>query len=71
MITVEVLINGVLIHKASAHRQTERHKRGDENAYLVYENGSTVYHRYEDGAIPLAKKLLETLTSDSPDGEEG
>lgn len=58
MITVAILINGQPIMARSAVN------KGDVNdGYTRYEvdDGSTVFHKREDGAVPLAIELLKLL----------
>lgn len=57
MITVNILINGQPIFTRSAVRVVTR------PTYNKYEldTGETIIHRYEDGAVVLAKKMLETI----------
>lgn len=60
MITVSIFINGKPIFTRSAHRRTKRWNKDGKYAYLV-DTGETVYHKYEDGAVKLAKKMLDTI----------
>jgi hypothetical protein len=62
MITVAILINGNPFMARSA-RKMER-KDGDYRTgiqrYRV-DTGEIIKHRYEDGAVELAHKLLDTI----------
>jgi len=58
MITVNILINGQPLFTRSAWRT--KGKSGEKCTYKL-DDGSTVKHNYDDGAIPLAKKLLDTI----------
>ncbi len=60
MITVSILINGDPIFTRSARRQED--KRSD-NTYKT-DAGDVVEHHHKDGAIALAKKLLDTIKED-------
>lgn len=59
MITAAILINGQPIMARSATRQEERNAKG-EVRYLV-DDGSSIWHDPEKGAVPLAIKLLKTI----------
>ena len=63
MITVIVEVSGKVIEQISATRQGE--VKEDGNDYLIegVEPSLTVRHRYSDGAIVLAQKLLDLLNS--------
>lgn len=58
MITVSILINGQPIYTRSAVRVTT----GDKgiNTYQL-DDGTHIFHRYDDGAIPLAIQMLKTI----------
>ena len=58
MITVSIAINGVVIMARSAVNKEEL-----VDGHCVYEcdDGSQIHHRPLDGAIPLAKKMLNTI----------
>lgn len=58
MITVAVLINGQPIFCRSATRQEE--KINKENTYKL-DTGEIITHKYNDGAVQLAKKMLDTI----------
>ena len=60
MITVSISINGEPIFARSAHRRTRRHNKGESFAYLL-DDGTVVYHNYEDGAVKLAIKMLKQI----------
>jgi len=59
MITVAILINGQPLMARSAVNTQKK----DSSGRIIYEvdDGSKVYHYREDGAVKLAKKLLNTL----------
>lgn len=58
MITVSILINGQPIYTRSARR-----KIGAPGEICIYEcdNGSTITHDYDAGAVSLAHKMLDTI----------
>lgn len=62
MITVSILINGKPLFTRSAIRRQEL--TGDTGG-LCYryelDDGSTLDHYYNDGAIPLAIEMLKTI----------
>ena len=53
MLTVSVLINGQPLYTRSCFREEEGKYRVDD--------GSIIEHKYNDGAIVLAHKLLDTM----------
>lgn len=53
MLTVSILINGHPLYTRSCFREEEGKYRVDD--------GSVVLHSYNDGAIVLAHKLLDTM----------
>jgi len=57
MITVSILINGKVLYARSAVR---REMKDGIGTYEVDE-GTFIAHRYDDGAIPLAKAMLDTI----------
>lgn len=59
MITVAIMINGHPIMARSAVNTGVR-RRGGYVDYRV-DDGSTVQHKPDDGAIALAHKLLDTI----------
>lgn len=59
MFTVAILVNGQPILARSAVNQTERNDKG-ETRYLL-DSGHEVWHRRDDGAIALARKLIDTF----------
>lgn len=59
MITVSILINGRPIFTRSAVC-TRRVNDRQETLYKA-DDGSCVYHDPEDGAVPLAHKLLDLI----------
>lgn len=58
MLTVSILINGQPLYTRSAVRT-----KGSKDKICIYEcdNGSTIEHYYNDGAVVLAHKLLDTI----------
>lgn len=59
MITVSILINGKPIFTRSARNNTEKNKNGQTK--YVTDAGCIIYHDPEDGAIELAKLMLDTI----------
>jgi len=59
MITVQILINGRVILARSA-RNVDPKVDAEESTYKV-DDGSIIKHRRADGAVKLAKKLLDTI----------
>ena len=59
MITIQILINGVVIFARSARNQLKQDKRG--RALYHCDSGQKIWHRREDGAVRLAHKLLDTI----------
>jgi hypothetical protein len=59
VITVSILINGNPIFTRSAVRTVTR-ERGHPCEYKT-DDGTVISHVYEDGAVVLAKKLLDTI----------
>ena len=57
MISVAIFINGNPIYTRSAHRISDKEGVGK---YKV-DTGEVVEHAIDEGAIPLAKKLLDTI----------
>ena len=53
MLTVSILINGQPLYTRSCFREEEGKYRVDD--------GSVIEHKYNDGAIVLAHKLLDTM----------
>lgn len=60
MITVSILINGEPIYTRSAVRRDKLKKIGNKTPYLS-DDGILVYHNHKDGAVKLAKMLLDTI----------
>ena len=58
MITVAILINGNPLVARSATNVTK--KMQGIQRYKV-DDGTIIEHRYEDGAVELAKKMLDTI----------
>jgi hypothetical protein len=59
MITVQISINGGCIYARSAVKIKDEDANG-KAAYRV-DDGQIIEHNYSDGAIVLAKKLLDTI----------
>lgn len=59
MITVAILINGQPIFTRTATNESEQNERG-ETKYLL-DTGEVLWHYGEEGAIDLAKAMLETF----------
>jgi len=59
MITVQILINGVVVLARSA-RNVDPKVDAEESTYKV-DDGSTIKHRRADGAVKLAKLMLDTV----------
>ena len=62
MITVTILINGHPIFTRSAVRREMKNGIG---TYEV-DDGSFIAHKYDDGAVPLAKAMLDTIKEQKP-----
>jgi len=60
MITVAILINGQPIMARSA-ASIGRHPEYDHWDRYQCDDGSVILHRPADGAVALAKKLLDTI----------
>lgn len=58
MLTVSILINGQPLYTRSCFREKE-----NNNGIYEYrvDDGSVINHKYSDGAIILAHKLLDTM----------
>lgn len=63
MITVSILINGNAIYTRSAVNVTDENVRIKADTTCTYEvdTGAKIKHRYGDGAIVLAKLMLDTI----------
>jgi hypothetical protein len=59
MITVEIKINGALLYARSARNTGSKNNDG-ETIYFCDE-GSMINHKREDGAVVLARKMLDTI----------
>jgi len=62
MITVAILINGQPIVARNAVNKIERNELG-ETKYLT-DSGDIIWHKRTDGAVTLAKKLLDLIKND-------
>lgn len=59
MFTVAILVNGRPIYARTAVNQTQRNDKG-ETQYRT-DCGRIVWHNYDEGAVALAHKLLDTI----------
>lgn len=59
MISVSIFINGNPIYTRSAVNQKETSAKG--NFKYLLDDGSTLIHKRDDGAVVLAKKMLSTI----------
>ena len=59
MISVTIFINNKPIYTRSAVNRSEVYGKGMQT-YEV-DDGSVIKHKYEAGAVALAKKLLDTI----------
>lgn len=62
MITVAILINGQPIVARNAVNKSKQNKKG-ETLYLT-DSGEKIWHDKNDGAVSLAKKLLDLIRND-------
>jgi hypothetical protein len=62
MITVSISFNGNILYARSARRQ-EAIKSHKPNTYKT-DAGEIIEHNYDEGVIPLAKKILDTIKED-------
>lgn len=62
MITVAIMINGNPIMARSAYNTGEKTSEG----LTIYQcdDGSKIEHDYDDGAVALSRKLLDTIHED-------
>ena len=65
MITVAILING----KPIVARNAVNMSAYDEEGRMAYEtdSGEVIYHHRRDGAVALAKRLLDLIKNDGRD----
>ena len=70
MITVAILINGNVVYARTAVNVADHFdtKMGNCCKYKL-DDGSVVLHKQEDGAVKLAKKMLDTIQE--PTREKG
>lgn len=61
MITVAILINGQPIVAKNAVNTGKLTKKGHK---YVADGGDIIYHNRDDGAVAIAKKLLDTIRND-------
>ncbi len=64
MLTVGIFINGNPLVAKNAINTGKLNDKG-ETGYLC-DDGTTVWHHPEDGAVILAHKLLELIRNDEP-----
>ena len=62
MITVGIYINGGLLVGKNAINTGKVNKKG-ESKYIT-DGGHVVWHKREDGAVSLSKKILDTIKND-------
>lgn len=62
MLTVGIFINGGLIVGKNAIRQSTRE---DGKVIYMIDSGETIIHDPKDGAVVLAKKLLDTIRNET------
>lgn len=62
MISVSISINGEPIFARSARNQSEYNEKG-ETKYFT-DAGVVIWHDYKMGAIPLAKKMLDSINEE-------
>jgi len=62
MITVSILINGKPIFTRSAINNGNINSKG-ETKYIT-DGNDPIRHKREDGAVKLAKKMLDTINED-------
>jgi len=62
MLTVAILINGNPIVAKTAVNQADENDKG-ETKYKT-DSGEIIWHDADLGAVPLAKKLLDTIRND-------
>lgn len=62
MITVTILVNGQPIFTRSGRNQDEMNSKG-ETKYIL-DTDEVIYHERSDGAISLAKQMLDTINED-------
>ena len=67
MITVSILINGNPIYTRSAIRESG--SIGEVCAYKC-DDGSIITHHYDDGAVTLAHKMLDTIKEPSKEEKQ-
>ena len=60
MITVTILINGHPIHTRSAVNKSNHPYTDKPNRYEV-DDGTLISHIPKDGAVELAKRMLDTI----------
>jgi hypothetical protein len=59
VITVTIFINGNPIYTRSACNRSEKNKDGDTK--YETDTGEIIWHERDDGAIELAKQMLNTI----------
>lgn len=69
MITVAILINGQPIVARNAVNQGET--TADGHTKYLTDSGEVIWHRPEDGAVELSKRLLDTIRNDGAGRKQG
>jgi len=70
MITVSIAINGVTIMARSAVNTGDRLSEDSPNVIYAVDDGGMIAHNPDDGAIALAKKLLDLIVEAKAQGDE-
>ena len=60
-ITVTILINGQPIYTRSARNVSQSGTKDDEISMYKVDTGEVIAHKRKDGAVKLAKKMLDTI----------
>lgn len=68
MITVSILINGKPLFTRSARNQGKENEKGWTE--YILDTGEFIYHCREDGAVHLAKLMLDTINEKMEPGEQ-
>ena len=63
MITVAILING---HPILVRSAVNKGEQADGLTRYEVDDGSALFHRRDDGAVPLAIKMLKTIKESRP-----
>lgn len=62
MLTITISFNGEPVYVRNARRQEDINHTG-VNTYQT-DAGVLIEHKYDEGVIPLAKKILDTIKED-------